>query len=136
MVQFGVSETYGGAAMIRIVLILVMLFLAGPVAAGPLEDGWAAYQRQDYATALLLWRPLAEQGKAIVQSLLGLMYAHGHGVPQDYVQAAKWYRLAAEQGHALSQGVLGEMYEHGRGVPQDYVQAAKWYRLAAEQGHA
>jgi hypothetical protein len=35
---------------------------AAPVAAGPLEDAIAAYGKGNYATALLLLRPLAEQG--------------------------------------------------------------------------
>jgi TPR repeat protein len=26
------------------------------------EDGMAAYQRGDYATAMRLWRPIADQG--------------------------------------------------------------------------
>ena len=31
-----------------------------------MEDGQAAYNREDYAAALRLWRPLAEQGVAII----------------------------------------------------------------------
>ena len=46
---------------------------------GPLEDAAAAYQRGNYATALRLWRPLAEQGDAEAQSNLGLMSAEGRG---------------------------------------------------------
>ena len=34
------------------------------------EYGLAAYRRQDYATALKMWRPLAERGEAAVQSRL------------------------------------------------------------------
>ena len=82
--------------------ILVALFLAvglaGPVAAGPLEDANAAYNKGDYATALRLVRPLADQGNALAQSNLGFMYANGQGVPQDYVQAHKWLNLAAAAG--------------------------------------
>ena len=42
--------------------LIVMLTL--PVAAQDLQKGYVAYQRVDYATALLEWRPLAEQGNA------------------------------------------------------------------------
>ncbi len=66
--------------------------------AGPLEEGAAAYQRGDYATALRLLRPLAEQGDAAAQNNLGVISANGRGVPQDDAEAAKWFRLAAEQG--------------------------------------
>jgi uncharacterized protein len=45
-----------------------------PVSAGPLDDAYAAYQQGDYPSALRLFRPLAEQGNARAQTLLGLMY--------------------------------------------------------------
>src|SRR5215475_3943257 len=56
-----------------------------PIAAGPLEDGLAAYHKGEYATALSPLRPLADQGLADVQNTLGVMYANGQGVPQSYV---------------------------------------------------
>ena len=118
--------------------ILVAAFLAlVPCAAlaGPFEDGWAASQRGDYATALKYWRPLAEQGVVEAQHNLGEMYRKGEGVPQNDAKAVKWYRKAAEQGFASAQNSLGIMYNMGQGVPQDYTQAAKWRRKAAEQGH-
>jgi TPR repeat protein len=77
------------------VALVVSLSLAAPVAAGPFEDGVAAYKRGDYASALRLWPPLAEQGDPDAQNLLGLMYDNGHVVLQDYVQAHKWSNLAA-----------------------------------------
>jgi TPR repeat protein len=70
-------------------LVLALSF-AGSVAAGPAEDvaaAVAAHKRGDYATALRLIRPLADQGDADAQNILGLMYAQGRGVPQDYVVA-------------------------------------------------
>ncbi len=76
----------------------------------------------------------AEQGDAVAQLILGLMYESGRGVPQHDRQAAAWFRKAAEQGHADAQVKLGRMYEEARGVPQDYSQAMAWYRKAAEQG--
>ena len=84
-------------------LALAILALAVPAHAGPFEDGLAAYEREEYATALKFWRPLAEQGDAIAQSNLGVMYEFGLGVPQDYVQAHMWFELAAEQGSKKAQ---------------------------------
>jgi len=120
------------------ILALMLCFTLGPpvVFAGPFEDGLAAASQKDYATALRLLRPLAEQGVAEAQHMLGLMYRTGQGVPQDYVQEAVWSRKAAEQGVAEAQLNLGNMYHNGEGVPQDYVQAVAWYRKAAEQGNA
>jgi TPR repeat protein len=113
--------------------VVLIVILTGAAAAGPLEDAWTAYKRGDYATALQLWRPLAEQGNVAAQANLGFMYYHGHGVPQDYGEAAKWFRLAAEQGNATAQSNLGGMYYGGQGVPQDYVQAHMWVDLAASR---
>ena len=123
--------------MKRILTGLVLtLMLTGGAAAGPLEDGMAASARGDYATALRLLRPLAEEGEVNAQSFLGAAYAMGWGVPKDYAEAIKWQRLAAEQGDAGAQSRLGLMYEGGWGVRKDYAEAIKWYRLAAEQGYA
>jgi TPR repeat protein len=103
--------------------ITLVLSLVAAVAAGPLEDAEDAIDRSDYATALRLWRPLANQGVARAQYFLGVMYDRGQGVPQDYAEALKWYRLAADQGVVSAQTTLGIMYRTGRGVPQDYAEA-------------
>jgi TPR repeat protein len=98
--------------------------------------GFKCNQNEDYAEAVKWYRRAAEQGYAMAQFNLGIMYEFGVGVLQDYAEAVKWYRRAAEQGHAMAQCNLGIMYDSGQGVPQDYAEAAKWYRRAAEQGHA
>ena len=120
---------------LRLVLVSTVVAFASPapLAAGPFEDGEAAYQRQDYATALRFWRPLADQGDATAQSNLGAMYELGRGVTQDYAEAVKWYRKAADQGLASAQYNLGVMYDNGQGVAQDFVQAHKWFNLAASR---
>ena len=112
-----------------------ILAFATAMAIGSLEDTPTAYGRGYYATALLI-RPLAEQGNAIAQYNLGVMYDQGEGVPQNDAEAMKWYRLAADQGHARAQYTLGTIYHEGRGVKQNYAEAFKWYRLAADQGDA
>jgi uncharacterized protein len=111
------------------------LALFGVARAGPFEDAQAADQKGDYATELRILRPLAEQGNALAQLGLGVMYANGRGVPQDYAQAVVWYLKAAEQGDADAQTIVGVMYVNGHGVPQDYTQALIWYRKAADQGN-
>ena len=95
-----------------------------------IADGIEAYLNEDYATALKLLRPLAEQGYASAQHNLGVMYANGEGVIQNYKEAVKWYRLAAEQGDGEAQNNLGLMYTNGEGVIQDYVLAHSWFNLA------
>jgi TPR repeat protein len=78
-------------------LILAGSF-AGSVAGGPFEDGVTAAKNGDYATAMRLWRPLADWGDALAQYSLGAMYSAGQGVPQDYVSAHMWLSLAAAGG--------------------------------------
>ena len=116
--------------------IAVLLGSTGVSWSADFQKGLTAYRSGDYATALREWTPLALQGNAGVQNILGFMHQQGKGVPQDYKTALKWYRLSAEQGFANAQNNLGVMYEKGLGVPQDDKTALKWFRLAAKQGYA
>ena len=79
--------------------VALVLSLAAPAFAGPYEDASAAYIKGEYATALRLWRPLANQGMNGAQYGLGLMYDKGRGVPQDFVHAHMWFDLSAAQGN-------------------------------------
>ncbi|HKH01641.1 MAG TPA: tetratricopeptide repeat protein [Bradyrhizobium sp.] len=112
--------------------IVLVLNLTTPAPADSLADAVAAYRRADYASALRLYHPLAEQGLAIAQFNVGLMHDIGQGVPQNSREAFKWYRLAADQGRPDAQYQLGHLYYK----QDDYTEAAKWFRLAAEQGRA
>ena len=87
------------------VLAATFLVMASAAVAGPFEDGQAAYDRHDYATAFQDWRPLADHGDAKVQNKLGNMYAQGQGVTQDYAEAVRWYRQAADQGSLLRRAI-------------------------------
>ena len=78
--------------------IILVLGFAASAAAGPLGDADAALKRRDYATAVRLNRPLAEQGNANAQYNLGTFYDNGLGVPQDKVRAYMWFSLSAAQG--------------------------------------
>jgi uncharacterized protein len=120
----------------RITAVLLFLNVAAPVAAGPFEDGTSAVKIGDLAIAMPLWRALADQGVAMAQFNLGVMYDDGQGVSRDDVAASSLYRKAADQGHAKAQSNLGFMYFSGRGVPQNYGEAIKWFRKAADQGEA
>ena len=116
--------------------VFLVVACATGAAADSYDDAVSALMRDDYALAARLFRPLAEKGHAGAQSFLGILYAHGEGVPQDYQVAEQWYRRAAEQGDAAAQFQLGVLYARGQGVPQNYQVAGQWYRKAAEQGHA
>lgn len=120
----------------RGVLVALLIALAAPAAAGPYEDGLAAYDRADLAAALRLYRVAAEQGHALAQVQLGLMHAFARGTPRNYVEAVRLYRLAAEQGDAFAFTLLGTMYARGLGVDADPVRADMWLSLAADRAPA
>ena len=79
-------------------LFTLLLLILGAAWGGAFEDGDAAFGRKDYVTAFKLWRPLADQGDALAQSSLVLMYYNGNGVLQDYARAHMWYNLASVAG--------------------------------------
>jgi TPR repeat protein len=111
--------------------MLLTVAALGPADATPtLRQGVAAMARQDYAAAVAILSPLAQNGDPAAQAYLGYLYAIGRGVPQDYTQAAIWYRRAAEQGHSGAQYELGLLYDKGQGVPVNVIQAEKWLILA------
>ncbi len=117
-----------------VVLVLSIVCLATPTW-GDFKAGEDAYHRSDYATALREWQPLAEQGQAVAQYQLGLLYANGQGVTKDDAKARQWYEKAAAQGHVEAQVNLGILLMYARGGQQDYKMAVYYLRLSANQGN-
>ena len=121
-------------------MLLLALTLSAPAlgeseaSSGSLIAAKNALKKEDYALALTILRPLAEQGSSEAQANLGLMYELGQGVDIDFEEAFKWYRSAAEKGTAWAQTNLGLAYANGRGVAKNDKEAVKWYRQAALQG--
>ena len=54
------------------------------------------------------YRLAAEQGDAIAQNNLGIMYEYGHGVLQDNTMAHMWYNIASANGHEKAGGYRDE----------------------------
>lgn len=117
--------------MKRLVFGLLLLAALPAPAQAAYQDGLAAYDRGDYATAFREFEALARLGDATSQFNLGLMYQKGWGVPQHFAEAASWYLKAAEQGYARAHLELARMYDRGQGVRRDFARAYMWYSLAA-----
>ena len=111
------------------------LLLSTAAHAGLWEDGYADYQRKDYAGAVAKWQIVADTGDRDAQSLLGLMHFAGQGTPQSYPNAIIWLRKAASQGEPKAQFKLGSMYANGQGFTRDYQKAAMWFLIAESSGH-
>ena len=77
--------------------------------AGPWEDGMAAYNRGDYAPALQLFRPLARQGNAKAQAIIGAMYRKGQGVAKNSAHAFMWLSLASARGDVKAKAEVADM---------------------------
>jgi TPR repeat protein len=100
------------------------------------RQGLSAFNTGDYATALKLWRPLAERGEPRSEAGIGFMYHRGLGVAVDDREAAAWLGRAAEQGQAEGQLMLGMLFYYGRGVAQSYVRAYAWCELSETNGNS
>lgn len=111
----------------RIVLISALCLGMEAVAETSLEQGIAAFRRDDRAKAIKILKPLASRGDAQAQYYLALSYEYSP-------EAAKWFRKAAEQGHAKAQYFLYSLYRDGLGVAQDQAQAGMWLHKAAKGG--
>jgi uncharacterized protein len=113
--------------------VLAAVWLTNPASAG-LDDGLAAYDHGDFATAYRELAPAAAGGEPAAQYALGRMYLSGEGVAPDSAEGLKWLRKAAMAGVGLAQYQLGACHEWGIAVIQDYGEAARWYRMAADRG--
>jgi hypothetical protein len=140
---------------------LALAVFVGRAEAQRREDARHAFANGDYATAMTIYRQLAERGDADAITQVARMYAEGQGVTFNAAEAAKWYRIASDQYNALSsydrgdyakalafyrplaekgqlmaEYMLGMMYANGQAVPLDYAQAMTWLRKAADDGEA
>ena len=110
-----------------------MLALALSPAHADVRAGISAYNDGDYDAAYREWLPFAEQGNAVAQYNVALLYRYGKGRPVDHESAADWCLKAANEGLAPAQYEMARMYEAGEGVEKSAIDAHKWYSLAAEQ---
>jgi TPR repeat protein len=80
-------------------VLLAALFLLfsipSAVYARSLEDAEKAVRKGDYATAIPIYRALAEKGDVGAQMRLGFFYESGAGLKRDWVQSA-WAESADE----------------------------------------
>lgn len=78
------------------VVFAVAIHLGAVLAIAGYEEGLAAYNRGDFATALNEFSKAAQEGDSRSQLSLGLMYQTGKGVTKSDAEALKWYYKAAD----------------------------------------
>ena len=97
-----------------------------------LEIAKRADAQKDYATALKKLAPLAKQGDADAQVLLGRMYLMAYGVLRDPDEAYKLFEAAAAKGNADAEFFLGARAALRH---EDVANGLKYLKLSAEQGN-
>jgi TPR repeat protein len=116
---------------------ILLLLLPSPAFAQqctPLEEAVISVNEARYADALELLKPLAENGDADAQNILGGLYIQGWGVARDFDRARYWFEESAGQGNPMGCYNLGGMYANGIGVEQDCTKALDLVRRPAEAG--
>lgn len=118
--------------MKRFILLCAAFAAAPPVVAQSVGDGITAWQARDYASAVKIWRPLAEAGNADAAFNLGQAYRLGRGVPVNLAAAQTWLLRAASKDHVDAQSTLGLLlFDSG-----DRSGGLRWLKEAADAGEA
>ncbi|EIJ35244.1 peptidase C14 caspase catalytic subunit p20 [Thiothrix nivea DSM 5205] len=92
--------------------------------------------RANAASALNVWKPLAEAGDRQAQTYVGEIYEKGMGTAPNYQQAVQWYTQAANKGDARAKTNLGNLSERGQGVARNPAQAINLYGDASRLGRS
>lgn len=107
---------------------IALALLGASTAQAAFEDGVAAYDKGDYATAFGEFEQAAHNGDLRAQARIAGMYLYGAGIPKDYIKAFAWFDLAAAQGDtdaakyreaAATQLNTAQMREAGK-LAEDY----------------
>lgn len=116
--------------MRKILLGLAIAAYALPASAQSVRAGIDAWQKGDAASAVAIWKPLAEKGDPDAAFNVGQAYRLGKGVKLDLAQAQIWLERAARKGHVDAQATLGLLlFQNG-----NRVSAMRWLKGAARAG--
>lgn len=69
-------------------------------------QGKALFKSKQYAEAVGLLLPLAQQGHIGAQYTVGYMYHYGYGLPRNEKESIRWIAVAAARGHLKAQQAL------------------------------
>jgi uncharacterized protein len=96
---------------------------------------------ESFSQAGQWYRKAAEQGHALAQFNLGVMYSRGQGVERNKELASFWITKAAERGDCGAQFLLGmiqnrlSLDQQPDKAAESKIEAFKWLQLAAAQGY-
>ena len=101
-----------------------------------LESGIAAFETKNFAHAIKLLSPIADEGNADAMYRMAIMLQNGLGCVADENKAFRYMGDAATKGLPLAQHAYGFMFFEGECTEKDIVQSIEWFTKAAEQGLA
>jgi TPR repeat protein len=117
------------------VLSLVFALTAATACFAGLPEGEAAFAQRDWRTALRELKPLAEQGNARAQFLMGGIARFNQDAGrEDLAETINWYRKAAAQGLPEAQRELAFVLLNAK--PPQTGEAVSLYVAAAQRGDA
>lgn len=117
----------------RTTVVSIVLIASSFHAWAGLDEGKAAYEVNDYKTALAEF--LKDQKNPDALAWIGSLYQQGKGVKQDQQIAAKWMDKAAKAGQAWAAYKLAGYYADGLGVKKDPKLAFQWAQKAVDEGN-
>ena len=91
---------------------------------------------KDYRKAAYWLGRAAQANHPRAQFMLGILYAHGWGVPKDSARSVEWFTRSARNGYGPACYHLGWMHHKGDGVPRNDDRAIRLLEQAASQGMA
>jgi uncharacterized protein len=94
-----------------------------------------AFSDGEYGKALLLLKPLADEGIAEAIGMLGIAYQQGAGVEVDVEKAVELLEKAVDMGDPVAAHNLGVLYQNGmEGVKIDMAVSQRYFQLANQMG--
>ena len=100
-----------------------------------LESGIAAFETKNFAHAIKLLSPIADEGNVEAMYRMAIMLQNGLGCVASTEKAFQFMGDAAEKGYPLAQHAYGFMFFEGECTNKDIKKSIEWFTKAAEQGH-
>ena len=112
------------------IALSIVLLIGLPASGDRFDEGYAAYQKGDFASARTIWTELAEQVEPRAQYNLGIIYDEGRGVAVSRNQARQWWQKAAAQNVPEAMHNLATSYLFGVDAKDDHKEGLSYLTKA------
>src|SRR4051794_20551793 len=131
----GAGELYmARGCCVGLLAAALSILFASAATADALRDGTDAFSKKDYAKAMTLLAPLAEQGDGRAECMVEVMQDLTKGTPDYTVEGVSWDCAAAAYGKPWSLLEVGDRFRDGFIHRRNPKMAVQLYRLAVAQG--